>query len=264
MKKTLLSLILFAGLFTVACNDINENERYIETDSVDAARAVLIEDFTGQNCVNCPAAHRTLTALVEQYGDAVIPVAIHAGGFGIPVSNTRYTGLMQPEGDTYNNMWNISEWPMGVVDRNSGAVAPSEWPAIVREAIARPASLTISAEAACVDDVIEIALEFRPAADIEGMLQVWILEDGIVARQEDVDLGRINDYVHNHVYRASVNGVGGEAIALESNIHSSTTMSIPVRRETTETRVPENLSVVAFVYNSDGVLQATRCHVTVE
>lgn len=254
MKNILLS-ILCAGLLS-ACSGINEQERYIETESVLPVRAVLIEDFTGQNCVNCPQAHATIERLIEQYGDAVIPVSIHAGQFGIPVDNKRYTGLMQPEGDTYNDAWGIIEWPKGVVDRRGGAANHDEWSKLVRDELSIPAPVAIDAEASLSDDIINISLEFRPTADIEGMLQVWIIESGIIARQEDIDRGRINDYVHNNVYRASVNGIGGQSIRLSDNIHSTVELSIPLRTEPTETWVPENLKVVAFIYNGDGVLQA--------
>ena len=40
----------------LACSNIDESERFIYVPPIDAQRAVLIEDFTGQACVNCPAA----------------------------------------------------------------------------------------------------------------------------------------------------------------------------------------------------------------
>lgn len=243
-----------------ACNDIDEANRYIQADSVKPMRAVLIEDFTGQNCVNCPSAHKTIELLSEQYGDAIIPVAIHAGGFGVPVGYRFYTGLMQPEGDTYNDAWGINEWPKGVINRRGAALTPDEWAQTVRQELETPTTLAISADATCSNNKININLEFRPTDDVNGNLQVWITEDKIIARQESLE-GRIKEYEHNHVYRASVNGVGGEPIALEANIHRNVTMSCDVRNNDGEVWNTENLSVVAFVYNSNGVLQATRCQV---
>lgn len=263
-KHTILALSTVAASFFCACDDIDEADRYIEAGQVEAVRTVLIEDFTGQNCVNCPSAHATIDQLVQQYGDAVIPVSIHAGGFGVPVSNKRYTGLMQPEGDTYNDAWGINEWPKGVVNRRGGAMNHDQWAQAVRDELALPSSIAMEAEASCDGANIDINIELIPTLSADAMLQVWILEDGIVARQEDATLGRINDYVHNHVYRASVNGVGGESVSLTDNIHANFSYTYGVRNTDTEKWVPENLSVVAFVYNSTGVLQATHCKVTVD
>ena len=71
---------LIASAF-VACDTIEENERYIEKEIVETKRNVLLEDFTGQNCPNCPQAHRVVNALKEQYGESVVAVSIHAGHF---------------------------------------------------------------------------------------------------------------------------------------------------------------------------------------
>lgn len=266
MNKYLLSLLAPAIISMASCSDIDSDDRYIAADTVAAQRAVLIEDFTGQNCVNCPEAHETMDKLVEQYPDGVIPVSIHAGSFGVSVSNTRYTGLMQPEGNTFNDAWGIDEWPKGVINRQAPALNHSEWAEAVRREIARPSTLSITVEARydADNDRIAISTTLAPQTDIKAKLQLWVLEDGIVARQEDINLGRINDYVHNHVYRASVNGVGGENISLEANIHTTMDSSIDIRRNSTETWKPENLSIVAFAYDDSGVIQAAKAKVTVE
>ena len=63
------------------------------------------------------------------------------------------------------------------------------------------------------------------------------------------------DYVHNHVYRASVNGTWGEDISLNSNIFQELTHSIAIKDNWNK----ENLAVVAFVYNDkEGVVQAAE------
>lgn len=60
------------ALGAVSCSDIKESDRFITIEGVTAERVVLLEDFTGQNCVNCPAAHQEIDALVKQYGDALV------------------------------------------------------------------------------------------------------------------------------------------------------------------------------------------------
>ena len=264
MKRTYISL-LAAPLLLISCNDIAEDDRLIATEGVAVERAVLIEDFTGQDCVNCPAAHNVIEKLLAQYGDAVIPVSIHAGDFGISVDNKRYTGLMTPEGDVYNDAWNIDEWPKGVVNRSSaGAVNPDEWADAVRKAVEQTSPLDIELTAESDGATIDIQVTLEPKSDVNGYLQVWILEDGIVARQRDLNQGLIKDYVHNHVYRASVNGIGGEAVSLKGMIHKDFTYSMEVRNTETEKWVADNLSVVAFVYNDGGVSQATKTNVLIQ
>lgn len=263
MKNIILTIA--AAALLSSCSDIATDERYLESESVAVQRAVLIEDFTGQRCINCPDAHETLERLVKQYGDAVIPVSIHAGGFGIAADYKRYTGLMQPEGDTYCNAWGIEDFPKGVINRTGSPLNPEEWADAVRKQLALESDLNISVDADCYyGDKVNVTINLTHKSDVKGNLQVWILEDSIVARQEHKTLGLIRDYVHNHVYRASVNGVGGESISLNEDGYKTFNMSYDVRKTETETWVPENLSVVAFVYNESGVLQAAKSHVKVK
>ena len=266
MTRKLLSLLV-ASAALAGCSGIDSDDRYITAESVTPQRAVLVEDFTGQNCVNCPAAHETIGKTIEKYGEAVIPVSIHAGSFAIEATYTRYTGLMQPEGNTYNDAWGIDEWPKGVVNRTSGPINYQEWENAVRTELAKESPLDIEVSADCPEGASEVSISItlEPQQALDANLQVWILEDGIVARQRDIDRGLITDYVHNHVYRASVNGVGGERVVLQANIHSPYDYTIPLRATDTETWVPANLSVVAFVYTpADGVLQAAKAYVKTE
>ena len=48
------------------CDSVDENDRYIEMPPVESNRVVLLEDFTGQYCVNCPDAHEVMEQLAEQ------------------------------------------------------------------------------------------------------------------------------------------------------------------------------------------------------
>ncbi len=263
IKKLLMLAALPAALLSLAaCDEVAEGDRYIELPQVTAQRTVLLEEFTGQNCRNCPAAHEVIKSLLAQYGDALISVSIHGGGFGVPVANN---GLMQPEGNEYVNYWGVESFPSAVVNRMGGVQKVDAWSASIRSLVGQSASLNMAVEAHPSADgkQIDITTTLNPQSDLQGKLQLWITEDGIVKRQIDNGVN-IPDYVHNHVYRASVNGTWGEDVTLSSGVHKTLSHSIAVRTETNETWNVENLHVVAFVYNDGGVLQAAQCSVASE
>ena len=81
----------FVALATLAgCDEVDEQDRFISMGDVEVKRNVLLEDFTGQDCSNCPTAHEVVASLKEQYGDAVVAVAVHATSvFGIPEGDPR-------------------------------------------------------------------------------------------------------------------------------------------------------------------------------
>ncbi len=270
--RKFLSLFALAFLspFFSSCDNIEESERYLMVNPVKPERVVLLEDFTGQNCVNCPDAHTIIEGLQDQYGDAVIAVSIHGGAFSISRDNTSfdydYIGLGTPEGEYYNTLYGISSWPKGLINRRGGVSDYADWATVVRTELERPADLSINVDAGLIagekSDAININVELIPQVDIKNAyLQVWILESGIVARQRSASKGLIKDYVHNNVLRAAVNGEDGKKIELKQGLHHSSDYSIEVRNNDQEKWNPDNLSVVAFVYSEAGVHQAAIVNV---
>jgi len=82
MKQLLLSLGIFTLLFmTPSCDVIDQpfKGNVQDTTSTQQQRNVLIEDFTGHRCKNCPKASKAIEALVDAYGSRIIGLAIHAG-----------------------------------------------------------------------------------------------------------------------------------------------------------------------------------------
>ena len=253
-----LAIAATSALGFTACDEVDEGDRFKELTKIESKRNVLIEDFTGQMCRNCPDGHRTIVSLKEQYGSQVIAVGIHAGPFGIAEGKSpTIIGLMQPEGDEYAKNAGVVTYPSAVIDRRSGALAlSSEWASYVRKAFERECDLNIKLTAKINGDKIDIHSQFEQSANISGKYQIWVTESNIVALQ--IDNGKtITDYVHNHVYRASVNGTQGENISLSANVFSDLNHSIDIKDNWNK----ENLSVVAFVYNEDGVVQAQECEV---
>lgn len=55
LKKLIYNVSLFAvGLTLAACSDIAEDDRFEYVEPAEVAKRVLIEDLTGQLCLNCP------------------------------------------------------------------------------------------------------------------------------------------------------------------------------------------------------------------
>ena len=157
--------------------------------------------------------HKALAALSEQYGSNLIAVGIHAGSFAIGEDETnKYfpVGLKQPEGEEYANKWGDLDalgYPCAVFDRRGSAalLTSGTWDTNIYEEIQRPTNLDIDLAARVnAANEIEISTELKPYADMKGKLQLWVVEDGIVASQ--IDHGSLKkNYVQNHVFRAAVN-----------------------------------------------------------
>ncbi|MDE5785643.1 MAG: Omp28 family outer membrane lipoprotein [Duncaniella sp.] len=263
MKSKFIISLAAMALVATGCNDIPSDDRYIEVEAVKVERTVLLEDFTGQGCVNCPAAHKVIEALEEQYGHNFIAVSIHAGPFGVSADNKRYTGLMQQEGQVYNDRYGIIDYPQGVIDGKLPALNSDQWASAVYDEISVRTPVSISLEAAYSSDAdnIEVSCTVESSEAVEGNLVLWMIESGIVARQEDINEGRIPDYVHNNVFRACINGTDGVLVAVGPSEKEEVNYTVNVKNTETEKWNVDNLAVVAFVKTSGGVVQAASVNV---
>lgn len=265
-------------LFTISvltsCDFVKEDERYILGPEVKAERAVLLEDFTGQYCVNCPEAHEVIKQLETQFGkDKVIAVSIHCGDFGIPVSVTNFStgavGLMTEEGNAIMSAYGINSFPMGVIDNGNPEIYDL-WPTSVRNELQKPSHVDIDLHAKFEPDesktegitgTIKITANVLSGEDSDANIQFWITEDEIVSFQKTLD-STIYDYVHDNVFRAQVfPGVNGQSIKLQARETMKFTGSIVSKWTDKERWEVKNLSVVAFVSDKSGVLQAKRVKV---
>lgn len=66
MKRKHLYYILSLLLLVAGCDIIDEKDRVIQTDELHFTnKIVLLEDFTGHKCVNCPVAADEIARLEE-------------------------------------------------------------------------------------------------------------------------------------------------------------------------------------------------------
>ncbi len=268
---------IFFGLWGVTaallagCDTVDIEDRFIEMEPVvdTSSRTVLLEEFTGQLCSNCPDAHAIASQLSQQYGDKFIVVSIHGGGFGMSEEYTsfatNFVGLATAEGMDYHNSLGVSSWPAGMINRSSGILTADAWSATVRKAYETPATLGIIADASVSDGNIEVEVTLVPSADIASPnLNVWVTENHIDAFQQN-GAQYLSSYDHNHVFRKAATPMpdGMTIPALKSGEHAGPfKFTIPVADNEHARWNVSNLSVVVFVdTKSGGVVQATQTDV---
>ena len=260
MKRKIFLLFLWP-MFLVSCDPIAADEQLIEVPAKELSptstpRNILLEDFTGQKCPNCPTGTDVIEQLHEAYGSRLIPVGIHGGPLGVKGTAT-VVGLATDLGDTYYDHWHLEYQPVGLINRGAATNYP-DWISAVRHESERESGTSLEVLANVTADAIEITITARRlAADAyQGQLQVWVLEDSIVARQIMPD-GSVNlDYIHNHVLRTAVNGTWGEDFSLAADEKRTLQFSQPLASSWSAA----HLSVVAFLYNDRGVEQVERSH----
>jgi len=261
---------LFLGVATAAmamaaasCSNIDEGDRLIYVKPAEVGRAILIEDFTGQKCINCPTGTEIINGIVETYGEEnVIAVGIHSGPLGF-AGNSKTVGLMTDTGNEYYTRWdkeNKMGQPWVIFNRKTSPDSHyNNWAAMVGTIISEKANLSV--KIANAYDAATRTLTTTVGADgvngtVNGKLQVWIVEDGVKALQMMPDGSANKEYVHNHVFRAAVNGTWGEDVTVKEDETTTKQYSYVLP----EAWDADKIAVVAFVYNDGGVENVAKKH----
>jgi len=268
MKRILFLIFSFSQflvLFT-SCSHIDEDERLIYVKPAEVARCVLIEDFTGQNCLNCPKATEMIHQLQEAYGsDTIVAVAIHSGDFGyMRGDRSRPYPLTTDLGDSYFQHWSLSAQPVGMVNRRP-ASDYADWGTQVFEERKKLSRVTLSTvtqydnENRSVDIIVTAT---GVDGTLNGKLQLWLTEDSITSGQRMPDNTWNAQYLHNHVLRDAVNGAWGTDLSILEGEQKEQTFSYTIPED--KDWKPENMHVVAFVYTEQGVEQVTTGKLKIE
>lgn len=250
-----------------SCSSLDLNERLDGPIATLTKKNVLIEDFTGQKCINCPLAHEEVDKLQKIYGKhKVIAVAMHGGPQAIDVAQSTedgtIIGLANEESKEYNRRHGSFSYPKGEIDKSGQLLDFEKWNAFTMERLSLKPKvdlqwryLEIKKEGKDNFLSLEVECSALEASRLEGCLQLWLTESNIVAIQameQSSGYGYVGDYVHNHVFRAAVNGIDGEKLELEKSKKVVREYSFKLNEDWNF----KNMSAVMFFYNaSEGVMQ---------
>ena len=228
-------------------------------------KRVILEEYTGTSCPNCPLGILAIEKIKNIYGDRFLPIALHCypgDQFG--------TGL-----ENYSNYFNFTGAPSGMIQRSGVISSPMMsiesdyvfngingeklWLDLVQEEMAIPADAEINATAKLnADNSIEIPCTIRYAMDTEDLnvnLFAAFVENEVKGFQQnnlagisDPDLGdfgkggkyaksMIYPFYHGHVAR----GWYGNTIAGTAGLLPTSVVAGKDYVATIKTTLPENI-----------------------
>ena len=195
----------------------------VQSDTIiQTQKAVLIEDFTGHRCKNCPKASKAINELDSLFNSQVVPLAIHAGPSNFTGVNIEYpTDFTTQYGDDLATHFGISALPMGLVQRidypNSHQKTYTAWAGITNLELAKSpeALFTLSAEYDGSNrvGVLNYSVEIISNQSNPLWVAAYIKETGIISPQLMPNNSRNETYVHKNVFRSAPLGPLGLAIS---------------------------------------------------
>jgi thiol-disulfide isomerase/thioredoxin len=281
---------LFTGIIAlmflaIACNKIESP--YLKPTgagngggSDEVVKTILIEEFTGHQCPNCPRGAAVIENIAQAFPGRVIVVAVHAGFFARPSASGDFTAdYRTPAGTELDNYFKLSEegLPRGMVNRigfsaNTHSLIPEEMAGVVNQALQQDPVMGIKIinNYQAGNRQLSIKAEVTAVADLQGefYITVYLTENGIVSPQKNLnaEVGPTPtwyDYTHNHLLRSAINGTWGEPLSAEASISNGITITKDFNLTLNENWKAENCEVIVLVHDnvSKEILQAAKAKV---
>lgn len=251
-SKYALSAATCCALFLGSCDNVEENDRFIPVERPKVERKILIQEFTGIRCINCPNAAKAMHDFQQtEDGKSAVVVAIHPDNtdFSRPIAGF---SLSTATGGEYFLYYSGNELPAAIINSGSLNTVLGEWVGKAMSELAKPAVLTMDVTTDYDETSRKLTanykVTFNEVVESDLSVLVWITESGIIGTQLMPDGSRNKEYEFNHVLRASLNGTWG------TNIGKSFTTG-QVVDGTAEIQIPEewnpeNCEVVAFAFQT--------------
>lgn len=234
------------GFFQVQAhfNGLESNIIEIEVVAPSAyVQNVLIEDYTGTWCVNCPRLSYAIEHSKE-VSDKVVSVGVHT-----------FDSMVMDGYQILTDEFNIINYPTGIVNRDIIWPFPEDnFLNTATDLTGFDADLGLSINSSITNSVVNMNIEIGFNADFSTPLNlvVYLVENGLIYDQlNNTDYygggSIIYDFVHNDVLRAIFTGHLGDPLPANET-HINNIYSVDVQGSIPETvEDQEQLHIVAFV-----------------
>jgi thiol-disulfide isomerase/thioredoxin len=282
------SIVLAISLFLFGCNKIDQPYNFVpekcdvlENSVVEnnAKQNILLEDFTGHTCGNCPGAAIIAENIKKNYGKQIIIVGVHAGFFAKTKTGTSFnTDFTTEASEVYNSTFgnDIAGNPNGFVNRsrvvnNNLIITPNNWETAVQQFINKQPTIAMGVKAIYKEDKNEVCVnvhsQFLQNFNEKLNLVIYFVEDSIVDWQKDYSKqpNDMPDYLHNHVLRDNINGTWGESIESKETTVDNLYKIAYVYQPKEEWKI-QHCSIIAYIYNVDTyeIIQASSAYVEMD
>lgn len=244
-------------------------------ENTNTLRNVLLEDYTGHTCVNCPSAAAIAKNIEDNSNDQVIVMSVHASttnGYQLPEQPDFPLDHRTTAGNEYANKMAISVNPLGTVNRKLSSghywILSSSWQTEVNAEVQKSPDFNIQAQYNYFEqtDGLFFHTEVEAINDKSGDFNLinFLVRDTVVAPQKDQGGVVHEEYDHHSMLSANLNGTWGTSvvsgeIGAGEKIYNHYTYKLPDPDADTTYRV-SNLSVITVVCDLDSyeILQVIK------
>lgn len=269
------NLIFIAILFSILFASCEEQMIMIpDPPTPPEGRVMLLEDYTGVNCVPCFGANAFVESVLAANPGSIVTYGVHGDLQSEPITGSKYDFRYEDAFD-FEKSADIIGKPSASFNRTTlpngrkVQLNVSSWQGFIDTELAKEQVVEIRmlSNYDSATRRADIDITVVPKEDISGEVSIHVVmtESHLMDPQNSPD--GIVEFEHNHVMKASLTGLTGASLATDlvagSDYRYSISYTLP--EEVNEEWIPENMEVVAFITASDRddeVLQAFQIHMT--
>lgn len=238
---------------------------------------VLLEDFTGHTCTNCPAAAVIAKTIEDANPGRVFIASIHAGtasSFQTPELPELPSDFRTEEGNIYvSEIPSFFANPIGTVNRRSGGLGntlwylSSTWVNETNTVLSNTPKAGLQVQMNYYPQTrglfIHTESEFLSNLTEEHGIVIYLIRKTVIAPQKLANGTVEEEYHHHDVMSGTVNGAWGTNLGSELNtgdkIYNDFALELP-DSSLDSTYNTDNLSLITYLYNRNTyeVIQVTE------
>lgn len=196
-----------------------------DNNAVNSKRVVILEEFTGASCVNCPAGIAQSKAILDKYPDNVVLIGVHSKFLAQPATAGQVDLRTKDAQDIEDFLGSWLAKPEAAINRlfdnpsQSFRIGrPDTWIIYVEDELkkAPQADLKISTNYDDASRLLTVKLDVTGLENITSPvhLHCGITESEIVADQlNNTTPSKLVGFVHEHVLRKMLTPIPGEKIS---------------------------------------------------
>lgn len=229
-------------------------------------RQVLLEEFTGHLCVNCPEAAKFAHDLAEELDHKLIIYSVHAGNFAVAAPGTIFdTYLGSPLSEELYVNFNLFANPAAMINRVEfngfrAIYTLADWENTVNQELDKPNEVNLRLSNTWYPDlkvvVVDVETEFVAEPEGNYKLAVYIVEDSIVSPQLNNNLeifpdDTLVDYVHRNLLRDAVSPNYGDFLGDGGQVTTGEIYTKQYTYPVNEMWITQNCRIIAYVGKQD-------------
>lgn len=228
---------------------------------------ILVEEFTGQDCIYCPMGAEYMHTAIAEFEDRVVEVKHHAG---------YYPDYLTSQADIQiAKLFGVTSAPTGMINRAefgetlkltfTATISPDSIRSTLVRELAKPDYVTVNIETTYDEASRQVTAriyghQLQALPGPNARLNVWVTESGYRGPQQS-PTGLLPNYLHTNYQRQSLTDVKGDELTFDAdgNYEQTFTYTVPetypaytesgISPTKSSSAMPATTRIVAFVAN---------------